>query len=404
MGGEGLLPPGVLPLTVDDPTELGGHPLIGRIGTGGMGVVYLGRDSLGGLVAVKSAHAEMVGEETTRRFEAEVACLRRVPPACTTRLIADGSGRTPPYIITEYVEGRSLEHLVEAGGPLQPEQVHALATGVGRALAAIHEAGLVHRDLKPGNVLLTPTGPRVIDFGIAQEVGAAGGPTGPQMVVGSPGWIPPERLNRYPATSASDVFGWGCLVAYAGTGRNPFGGGDADEIAHRTLNEPPGLDGIRDPLHGLVAGALAKDPAVRPSAAEILERLAPGSGGASGYPAPPIAMRVGAPERSGTRVAPLTALSRRRWQAVAGAAVTAAALLAAVIATTAADHDAPRTPSSAPPSATPSDGGVAATQRAAVTRPRATSRAPSHWPATGHGRDGGHKGGGKGKPKGGGHG
>ena len=275
----GVLPSGVRPLRPDDPAELGGNMLVGRLGSGGMGVVYLARDPLTDLVAVKSAHGEVADAELTRRFAAEVACLRRVPDACTARLIADGTRRTPPYIVTEYVEGRSLEHLVQTGGPLPPEQVRALATGVGRALAAIHEAGLIHRDLKPANVLLTPAGPRVIDFGIAHEVGATGGQTIPGMVVGSPGWIPPERLNRQPATPASDVFGWGCLVGYAGTGHNPFGEGDLESLAERVLNGPPDLDGLEEPVRGLVEQALAKDPAVRPGAAELLARLVSGAEG-----------------------------------------------------------------------------------------------------------------------------
>jgi serine/threonine protein kinase len=151
--------------------------------------------------------------------------------------------------------------------------LRALATGVARALAAIHSAGLVHRDLKPANVLITPAGPRVIDFGIAQQVGDSGGPTGPGLVVGSPGWIPPERLNRQPATPASDVFGWGCIVGYAGSGRNPFGAGDPDELAQRTMRDPPNLEGLDDSLRGPVTQALNKDPAGRPNAAELLAWL-----------------------------------------------------------------------------------------------------------------------------------
>ena len=273
--GDGLLPSGARPLRADDPSELGGYRLAGRLGAGGMGVVYLGRDPLDGLVAIKYAHA--ADEESARRFAAEADVLRRLPEGCTTRLVRDGTARTPPYIITEYVEGRSLAHVVDTGGPLPPEQVRAFATGVLRALAAVHRAGLVHRDLKPPNVLLTVSGPRLIDFGIAQEVGASGGPTGPETVVGSPGWIPPERLRRRPATPASDVFGWGCLAAYAATGRNPYGRGDAEDLAHRILTEPPDLDGVEEPLRDLIAEALAKDPALRPSAADLLARLRGGA-------------------------------------------------------------------------------------------------------------------------------
>jgi hypothetical protein len=377
-GGAVFLPAGVRPLRADDPAELGGHTLIGRLGSGGMGIVYLGRSPEGGLVAVKSAHDEMTDAETVRRFEAEAACLWRVPPASSVRLIADGTAHRPPYIITEYVEGRSVEQVVETEGPLQPEQVRALAAGAGRALASIHQAGLIHRDLKPANILLTPTGPRVIDFGIAHEVGAAGGPTGPGLVVGSPGWISPERLNRHPATAASDIFGWGCLVAYAGTGRNPFGRGDAEELARRTLEEPPDLEGLEEPLRGLVGEALAKDPAERPSAADLLTRLGHAREGAAMRPVPPIAAfaraAAGAPPvPSGTMVIPMVAPRRQGWKAVTGAAVILAAVLAAVIVITVADHGTSRTPPSSLPSASPSGG----TATHSVASPEAKPGGPS---------------------------
>ncbi len=144
-----------------------------------------------------------------------------------------------------------------------------------RALTAIDEAGLIDRDLKPGNVMMTPTGPRVIDFGIAQTIPGSGGVTAAGIVVGSPGWIAPERLNRSFATPAADVFGWGTLIAYAGTGRNPFGDGDSDEVARRTVHEEADLDGLPESLLPLVTAALAKDPADRPSASELLARLDP---------------------------------------------------------------------------------------------------------------------------------
>jgi eukaryotic-like serine/threonine-protein kinase len=367
-GGDGVLPSGVRHLEADDPKEFGGYRLVGRLGSGGMGVVYLGRDPLGGLVAVKAAHGAMAGDdELRRRFAAEAASVRRVPATCTARLLVDGTDRLRPYIVTEYVEGRSLEQIVPTGGPLEPEQLRALAAGVGRALTAIHRAGLVHRDLKPANILLTLTGPRVIDFGIAQTVDASGGPTGPGMVVGSPGWIAPERLHRRPATPASDVFGWGCLVAYAGTGRNPFGEGDVDELAQRIMYAPPDLEGLDDSVRGPVASALAKDPAERPAADELLGLL--GSTPPDGH--------------SGTKELP--AGRRRRWAALAPASValTAAAVLAAVIVTTAADHGSPRVPPASRSSATP-PGNQAATHGAPV-RPRAAhATAPRHAPAATH--------------------
>jgi hypothetical protein len=314
---------------------------------------------------------------------AEAACVRRVPDAFTARLLADGTARTPPYIITSYVEGRSLADVVRKDGPLPPEQLHALAVGVGRALAAIHEAGVVHRDLKPPNVLLTPTGPRLIDFGIAHEVSAVGGPTSPGMVVGSPGWIPPERLDRQPATPASDVFGWGCLVAYAATGRNPFGEGDHDLLARRVMLEPPDLEGLDGSLRALVGEALAKHPADRPSAAELL----------------------GPVRRSGTRELP----ARRRFVLAPAAVVLVAGAVIAVLAA-GGDHDAPPDPPAGVTSTTPPPGNQAATQRLLVPRPRAvrsiaaphaSPRAVTTAPANGKAKKQKGKGHGKGNGNGG---
>jgi hypothetical protein len=270
---DGGLPSGVGPLIAGDPADIGGHPLIGRLGSGGMGIVYLGKDPQGGFVAVKAAYGEITDDALVHRFEAEATCLRRAPARWTVRLLADGTAHTPPYLITEYVEGRSLAHVVTEDGPLRGTSLRALATGVAQALAAIHGAGLIHRDVKPANILLTPTGPRLIDFGIAHQVGEAGGPTSPGMVVGSPGWIPPERLDRRPATPASDIFGWGSVVAFAGTGRNPFGKGDPDELAQRTMHDPPELWGLDESLRGPVTQALRKDPAGRPTAADLLAWL-----------------------------------------------------------------------------------------------------------------------------------
>jgi eukaryotic-like serine/threonine-protein kinase len=268
------LPSGVLPVEPGDPAEIGGCAVAGRLGAGGTGVVYLGRDRSGGLVAVKVAHAGLAGDEEVRaRFRAEAACLRRVPAPYTARLLTDGTDRTPPYLVTDYLAGRSLKEVVQDNGPLAAEQLRGLAAGVARTLVAVHRADLIHRDLKPANVLLTAAGPKVIDFGIAQHSPASGGPTGTGMVVGSVGWIAPERLTRHPATPASDVFGWGCLVAYAGTARNPFGSGGAEAMAARAICRPPDLDGLDASLRPLVAAALAKTPADRPTAEDLVARL-----------------------------------------------------------------------------------------------------------------------------------
>lgn len=368
--GRLALPAGVLPLERDDPLAIGGHRLIGRLGSGGMGVVYLGWARDGALAAVKTALPEDADDPDIRhRYQSEVACTRQAPPDRTARLLVDGTAETPPYIVTEYVQGPSLAQVVDAGGPLPAEPVRELAAGVARALAAIHEAGLVHRDLKPGNVLLAPGGPRVIDFGIAQQVAAAGGLTRAGMVMGSPGWIPPERLAGGPATAASDVFGWGCLVAYAATGRNPFGRGDADELARRVLQDPPDLRGLHDTVRPFVAAALAKEPADRPTAAVLAARL----GGGRGW----TALRLDAP-----RIRVLRPVARR----MASAGVAVAVAIAVILAAGVPDQNGTGGGTPPPGEATtdPGRAGVARTRGPGLATPprMAGPRPPSRTPAT----------------------
>lgn len=311
-GPEGTLPAGVRPLIPGDPPAVGDYPLLGRLGAGGMGIVYLGHHPDHGLVAVKilrtayqvpaaveaGAEARPEGrdggavkdgrparpgrgdlpdlpgeDDLRRRFRAEVDFARRVASCATARVIEDGTGATRPYIVTEYIQGPPLHKVVGRTGPLPAGRLESVALGVTAALVAIHRAGLVHRDVKPANLLLAPTGPRVIDFGLATDQNVSGGPTQVGVVMGSPGWIAPERLAGLPATAASDVFGWGCLVAYAGTGRHPFGAGGADEITERIMHAEPDLAGLAAGLRGPVAAALAKDPRLRPTAGELLRML-----------------------------------------------------------------------------------------------------------------------------------
>lgn len=321
-GGDVVLPPGVRPLELGDPAELGGYRLVGRLGCGGMGVVYLGDDRHGRLVAVKTAHDGSGDTALRRRFRAEVACARRVPSTYTAPVLLDGTDRTPPYLVTGYVEGRSLEEIVEEDGPLAPEQLRALAVGAARALVAIHDAGVVHRDLKPANVLLTPTGPRVIDFGIAEEIDAAGGVTSAGVVMGSPGWIAPERLFGGPASPATDVFCWGGLVVYAATGRNAFGSGDPDAVAWRILHGPADLDGVDGFVRPAVQAALAKDPAERPSAGDLLARLSIEQGAAE--PCRPRHGRHARTPRKGT-------LRRMALPAAVAVVVAAATLMGTIV-------------------------------------------------------------------------
>ncbi|NDU74624.1 DUF4389 domain-containing protein [Actinomadura sp. DSM 109109] len=262
------------PLEHDEPRVLGPYRLLGRLGRGGMGTVYLAAEPDGRRVAVKVVNRELAGEAAfLARFRREVTAARRVHRFCTAPVIDAELDQDPPYIVTEYIDGPSLEKAVRDKGPLPGSDLEGLAVGVATALAAIHGAGIVHRDLKPANVLLSSTGPRVIDFGIARALDAPDGPTRTGQFVGTPSSIAPEVLRGEPVEQASDVFAWGCVVAYAATGRPPFQAGSVAETFRRIEHEEPDLTGLDPRLRDIVAAALRKDPKDRPTARRLLTRL-----------------------------------------------------------------------------------------------------------------------------------
>ncbi|MCW1095724.1 serine/threonine protein kinase [Streptomyces sp. RS2] len=265
------------PLEVDEPTVVGPYRLLGRLGSGGMGRVYLGRSAGGRTVAVKIVHPHFaLDEEFRARFRREVAAARRVGGAWTAPVLdADPEARVP-WVATAYAAGPSLTSAVADGGPLPAHSVRALGAGLGEALAAVHELGLVHRDVKPSNILLTLDGPLLIDFGIARATDGTASLTSTGVSIGSPGYMSPEQILGKGVTGAADVFSLGAVLAYATTGQPPFPGDSSAALLYKVVHEEPSLDGLDDgALRELVASCLAKDPSARPAPAEVARRLAP---------------------------------------------------------------------------------------------------------------------------------
>ncbi|MEW1795503.1 protein kinase domain-containing protein [Streptomyces niveus] len=263
------------PLLPGDPTTLGSVRLLGRLGAGGMGRVYLGRTTGGRLVAVKTVHAHLAAEPHFReRFRREAAAARAVTGAHTAAVLDADPASPVPWLATAYLPGVTLRRAVAAAGPLDARVVRSLGAALAEALTSVHGAGLVHRDLKPSNVLVTAEGPRVIDFGIARALGDHG-LTAAGDVVGTPGFIAPEQITGdSPVTVAADVFALGAVLAFAATGRNPFGDGTVAILLYRAVHEEPDLADVPLEIRGLVADCLNKAPGRRPSVGEVLERTA----------------------------------------------------------------------------------------------------------------------------------
>lgn len=266
-----------MPLRADDPAGLGSYELVGRLGEGGMGTVYLGRGPDGRLVAIKMVRSEFAHETEFRgRFRSEVNRAKQVPPFSTAEVLDADPDHEPPYLVVEYVDGPSLAAEVREKGPLTGAALHQVAVGIATALTAIHGAGVIHRDLKPGNVLFARGGIKVIDFGIARAFEATSQHTRTDQMVGTVAYMAPERFDPVggrPVTAAADIFAWGAVVAYAATGRTPFAADSAAATAMRILTQPPELSGVPQSLVGAVERALSKDPAERPAARELLDQI-----------------------------------------------------------------------------------------------------------------------------------
>ncbi|MFC5817651.1 serine/threonine-protein kinase [Nonomuraea harbinensis] len=263
------------PLTPGDPAELGGYRLAGRLGEGGQGVVYLAHSEAGEPVAIKLLSTG--DRETRARLARELAALEGIASFCTARVLAASTDGPRPYVISEFIDGPSLFERVRDRGPLAGGDLERVAIGTATALAAIHAAGIVHRDLKPANVLLGPDGPRVVDFGIARAEGAATMTSG---LIGTPAYLSPEQIGGAPASPASDVFAWAATVLFAATGVSPFGADTVPAVLHRVLHTEPDLRPLPPRLRGPIASALAKDPALRPTAPSLMVQLVnPGSPG-----------------------------------------------------------------------------------------------------------------------------
>ena len=262
----------VAPLLPGDPQWLGGYRLIGRLGEGGQGTVYLGQPQSGQPVAVKLLRAEWTRDPVARaRFAREVAAVGKVAPFCTARILDARVEGDQPFVVSEFIDGPSLQAVVARHGPLSGSALDRLAVATATALSAIHQAGVIHRDLKPGNVLLGPDGVRVIDFGIARSADASATLT--SQLFGTPGYMAPEVVRGEPAGPAADVFAWAATITFAATGNPPFRGPNMAATIYQLTNGEPDLGVLSGHLRGIVAECVAKDPAARPTAVDLLMRL-----------------------------------------------------------------------------------------------------------------------------------
>ena len=269
-----------------DPRKVGPYWLLGRLGSGGMGQVFLGRSPGGRLIAVKVVRAELAEQaEFRNRFAREVAAARKVSGLFTAPVVDADVDAPVPWLATAYVPGPSIAEAITRHGPLPATSVLALAEGLAEGLGAIHAAGIVHRDLKPSNVLLAEDGPRIIDFGISRAAEASM-LTGTGVVFGSPSFMSPEQARGDRVGPPSDVFSLGAVLTFAATGEGPFGTALSATLLYRVVFTPPDVGGLPVELRPLVERCLAKDPEQRPSTEQLLAELNTAPPASGWLPAP----------------------------------------------------------------------------------------------------------------------
>ncbi|MEU1467414.1 serine/threonine-protein kinase [Streptomyces sp. NPDC005761] len=270
------------PLEAGEPLSIGAYRLLGRLGAGGMGRVYLGRSAGGRTVAVKVVHPHFALDEQFRaRFRREVDAARRIGGQWTAPVLDADPDAPVPWVAHGYVAGPPLSAAVTDHGPLPEQAVRTLGAGLAEALAAVHGQGLIHRDVKPSNVLLALDGPRLIDFGIARAIDATASLTFTGVSVGSPGYMAPEQIRGLEISGAADVFSLGAVLAYAATGAAPFLGDSSAVLLYKVVHEEPELGELEGGLRDVIASCLAKDPAGRPTPAELARQLTPGGAAAA---------------------------------------------------------------------------------------------------------------------------
>src|SRR6266702_266881 len=303
--------PGMLPLRDRDPREVGAYRLLGRLGEGGQGVVFLADSPAGSRAAVKLL-PPTTDPQVRSRFLKEVAAAQRVARFCTAQVLDAGIFERRPFIVTEYVNGPSLVVGVEQLGPPSGAALERISVATLTALGEVHAVGMVHRDFKPANVLLGPDGPVVIDFGLATVPGMTTTGLSGQVAIGTPAFMAPEQLAGERVTAAADMWSWGVTIAFAGTGQLPFKGESLTATAFAILHSDPNVGRLPEPLGSLVHRCLNKDSAIRPSAREALRELVAAGAWLMG-PMPPLASALATDEKTASSErAPAAAPAPRR--------------------------------------------------------------------------------------------